>query len=293
MVSFIKGLYLSLQKNKKIVGKIEDVEKKISDQERLLSGSKEKEDSLKSEYDDKTDSKKSGFRVGKYDTTIGQKGYHAVERAYMTSEGISKLDGAKKVFGNEEITRASLKKKADSGDTDASKLFDEVQKKEKEFAASTAPLAVEITKASNSTNDYKEKVKKLTESLKDIKTGKAAEKVLGVREQAQSTSTALGNAIDDKRAGEKQNKENHRASETLAAEAAEEQEKLASAITNSDNAQKAQSGTIGKAIKSFFGYQQVIRALRTVINFTINTITGLDKALTDQAIVSNLSRKQA
>jgi hypothetical protein len=57
-------------------------------------------------------------------------------------------------------------------------------------------------------------------------------------------------------------------------------------------AHKKQDNTIAKAIKSFFGYQQIIRALRTVVNFTVKTITDLDKALTDQAIVSGLSRDQ-
>jgi hypothetical protein len=56
---------------------------------------------------------------------------------------------------------------------------------------------------------------------------------------------------------------------------------------------KKQDNVVNKAIKSFFGYQQIIRALRTVINFTVKTITDLDKALTDQAIVSDLNRKQA
>jgi chromosome segregation ATPase len=55
---------------------------------------------------------------------------------------------------------------------------------------------------------------------------------------------------------------------------------------------KKTDGTVTKAIKSFFGYQQVIRALRTVVNFTVKTIKDLDKALTDQSIVSGLTREQ-
>jgi TP901 family phage tail tape measure protein len=74
--------------------------------------------------------------------------------------------------------------------------------------------------------------------------------------------------------------------------AAGEEKDLGEETAKTEKKQKKQDNTVTKAIKSFFGYQQVIRALRTVVNFTVKTITDLDKALTDQAIVSGLTRSQ-
>jgi hypothetical protein len=74
--------------------------------------------------------------------------------------------------------------------------------------------------------------------------------------------------------------------------AARKQKELGEEIDNTDKKQKKQDNTIAKAVKSFFGYQQVIRGLRTVINYTVKTIKDLDKALTDQSIVSGLTREQ-
>jgi chromosome segregation ATPase len=82
----------------------------------------------------------------------------------------------------------------------------------------------------------------------------------------------------------------------LLASKSEDKDKTNDQVETTDelsDSYKKQDGVVNKAIKSFFGYQQVIRALRTVVNFTVKTITDLDKALTDQAIVSDLNRKQA
>jgi hypothetical protein len=77
-----------------------------------------------------------------------------------------------------------------------------------------------------------------------------------------------------------------------AKKAAGEEKDLGEETSKTEQKQKKQDNTIAKAVKSFFGYQQVIRALRTVINYTVKTITDLDKALTDQSIVSGLTRQQ-
>jgi TP901 family phage tail tape measure protein len=72
----------------------------------------------------------------------------------------------------------------------------------------------------------------------------------------------------------------------------DEQGKTESQTNKTTEATKKQDNVVAKAVKSFFGYQQIIRVLRAVMNFTVKTITDLDKALTDQAIVSGLSRSQ-
>lgn len=57
-------------------------------------------------------------------------------------------------------------------------------------------------------------------------------------------------------------------------------------------AQEKNTSTVGKAVTTFFGYQMVLRQLRKLWNAAISTIKDLDKALTDQAIVSDLNRQQ-
>lgn len=78
-----------------------------------------------------------------------------------------------------------------------------------------------------------------------------------------------------------------------AAEAARDAEdKLKQETKEATTATQQQTTTIGKAVTIFFGYQMVIRQLRKLWNEAIHTIKELDKQLTDQATVTNLTREQ-
>lgn len=69
-----------------------------------------------------------------------------------------------------------------------------------------------------------------------------------------------------------------------------------SLTTNSINegtqAIEKQTTTVGRAVTTFFGYQMVLRQIRQLWNEAIRTVTELDKQLTDQAIVTNLTREE-
>jgi len=78
-----------------------------------------------------------------------------------------------------------------------------------------------------------------------------------------------------------------------AAEAARDAEdKLKQETKEAATATQQQTTTIGKAVTVFFGYQMVIRQLRKLWNEAIRTIRELDKQLTDQSIVTDLTREQ-
>jgi len=88
-------------------------------------------------------------------------------------------------------------------------------------------------------------------------------------------------------------KEEELLKEKQALKAKAEAEKLAKEASKEHNKENEKTPNIvGKAIRSFISYQVIIRQLRKLINTAITTITELDKALTEQAIVSSLSREE-
>lgn len=78
-----------------------------------------------------------------------------------------------------------------------------------------------------------------------------------------------------------------------AAEAARDaQDRLTASVDRATDAQQRQNGTVTKAVATFFGYQMIIRQLRKLWNEAIRTIREMDRELTNQAIVTNLSRQE-
>jgi hypothetical protein len=53
------------------------------------------------------------------------------------------------------------------------------------------------------------------------------------------------------------------------------------------------SNGVTKLVTSFINYRLIMATLKRVVNEAVRTVVDLDKALTDQAIVSNLTRKEA
>lgn len=60
-----------------------------------------------------------------------------------------------------------------------------------------------------------------------------------------------------------------------------------------DLAGKGPQSTVGKAAKNVITYGSVYALLRKAYRETIRTVTELDKALTDMAVVTTMSRKEA
>ena len=60
-----------------------------------------------------------------------------------------------------------------------------------------------------------------------------------------------------------------------------------------DHAGKGEQSTIGRAAKNVITYGSVYALLRKAYRETIRTVTELDKALTDMAVVTTMSRKEA
>ena len=60
-----------------------------------------------------------------------------------------------------------------------------------------------------------------------------------------------------------------------------------------DLAGKGPQSTVGKAAKSIITYGSVYALLRRAYRETIRTVTDLDKALTDMAVVTTMTRKEA
>lgn len=80
---------------------------------------------------------------------------------------------------------------------------------------------------------------------------------------------------------------------TNAAEAARDaQDQLTKSVDRGTDSQRQQNGAVTKAVTTFFGYQMVIRQLRKLWNEAIRTIREMDRELTNQAIVTNLSRQE-
>ena len=57
-------------------------------------------------------------------------------------------------------------------------------------------------------------------------------------------------------------------------------------------ATEKQTSAVGRAVTTFFGYQMVLRQLRKLWNEAIRTVRELDKQLTNQAIVTGMTREQ-
>ena len=60
-----------------------------------------------------------------------------------------------------------------------------------------------------------------------------------------------------------------------------------------DHAGKGPQSTVGKAAKNIITYGSVYGLLRRAYRETIRTVTELDKALTDMAVVTTMTRKEA
>lgn len=60
-----------------------------------------------------------------------------------------------------------------------------------------------------------------------------------------------------------------------------------------DHAGKGPQSTVGRAAKNVITYGSVYGLLRRAYRETIRTVTDLDKALTDMAVVTTMSRKEA
>jgi hypothetical protein len=72
----------------------------------------------------------------------------------------------------------------------------------------------------------------------------------------------------------------------------DEEEKIVEATTQHTKAVTQNSNAVTKAVSTFFGYQMVIRQLRRLWREAIHTITELDKQLTNQAIVTGMTRQE-
>ena len=60
-----------------------------------------------------------------------------------------------------------------------------------------------------------------------------------------------------------------------------------------DLAGKGEQSTVGKAAKNIITYGSIYTLLRRAYRETIRTVTELDKALTDMAVVTTMTRKEA
>jgi TP901 family phage tail tape measure protein len=73
----------------------------------------------------------------------------------------------------------------------------------------------------------------------------------------------------------------------------EAQKENEAATKDATKATDKQGSTLGKAAKQVFSYGLAFSALRRIYRETIRTITDLDKALTEMAIVTSMNRKEA
>jgi hypothetical protein len=75
-------------------------------------------------------------------------------------------------------------------------------------------------------------------------------------------------------------------------EAKKEQRESEKAIGDATDKTKKQGDTLGKAAKQVFNYGIAFTALRRIYRETLRTITELDKAFTEMAVVTTLNREQ-
>lgn len=78
--------------------------------------------------------------------------------------------------------------------------------------------------------------------------------------------------------------------EKAAAKAAQDLENKQDSLTKSMDGQR---NAVGRAVTTFFSYQLILRQVRRLWNDALNTIRELDTQLTNQAIVTDLTRESA
>lgn len=104
---------------------------------------------------------------------------------------------------------------------------------------------------------------------------------------AQVTGATVTAGIDTQKSISQKQDENSLQKE--ASKAAKETKDNMEAATDSVNKHE---GAVSKAIKQYFSWRIVISAIRQLINGMVQTITELDKSLTEQAMVTGLTRDQ-
>jgi chromosome segregation ATPase len=280
-----KTTYLSLEKKQKTVAKkLTDLQNQSEAANKKLLDSQNAYENVKNKGLKKDDSGKkihdSDFRIGAYDKEKGTEGFFGVSRAYASASVVQDIASTHNLSGIN--TRADLFKlaKEQPENKNVQDAVEEVNKAEKDFKKKINLAADAQQDAAKSANEYEEALKEATAKISTK--NKKDSKTLDILKESTDKS------IDFKKVSQKAKSEKKQQKSDIDAKIASDQNKL----EELQNTGEKNDNVVTKAIKSFFGYQQVIRALRTVVNFTVKTISDLDKALTDQAIVSGLTRKQ-
>ena len=220
-------------------------------------------------FSEKTGGK--GVEIG--DTVVA--GYQDFVRVLGEARAAGKLteeQNARLTKTEQELAKAMADRKAE-----IIKSIDEEKQKQASLKANVAAEQANVDALRNKTSTSNE----LTEQEKQI--------VLGLID----AQTRLGNArmqqartVDQATKEEKELIEAQEASKRTTASAATEIDKNTKSLhTNAT--------TISKAAKQVFTYGTVMSAFRKIYQTTIRTIKDMDKALTDMAVVTSMSRQDA
>ena len=175
----------------------------------------------------------------------------------------------KLIFTNKDVNQKSLQKQYDA----------------------IGANVVKATSANDVAQEAFEKIDK-TAGAVTISAGNSSFNITDATVEATNSKNVLDKIQIDQTKTQNTNKDNNQDEADSAEETADALNKVTDSTKQYNQAQTVANTTVGKAVSTFFGYQMVLRQLRVIWNRAITTITELDKQLTSQAIVTDLTRQE-
>ena len=217
-------------------------------------------------------------------TNLTKGRYDTEEKVFFDSykkEEVSNSNIHYKVGNRQASNLSTLKTKVGQG----ASVFasEEDYNKAKELVAKIQAEEAETQKQLDKINqDLKTLDDQLQQKIQDQKV--AGDKVAPELNNLFDTKNAVANAVDTQKAQNNEDKQNEQRAKDAASANAEMQ-----ALNGTIN---KQSNSLGKAFKQFTMYAIALRMAKKALREAIKTVKELDKALTEQAMVTGLTRKQ-